>query len=93
MNYSAGSGNSGKHRSDLWPRWPQCLSPLGGFAGAHECLISNWRSACEKNTPPDKMTGWEFSFENLKRGAGLQVLLLGRMAKAQVKGYIFHRHW
>ena len=31
---------SGKHRSDHWPRWPECLSPLGGFAwGAQEYVV------------------------------------------------------
>ena len=34
---------SGKHRSDLWPRGPWCLSPTGGFVGDKECLISNRR--------------------------------------------------
>ena len=40
---------------------------------------------CEKSTP-DKKTGWKFSSENPKSGAGLQFLLLGHMAKAQAKG-------
>ena len=42
---------------------------------------------CEKtkNTPPDNNTGWSFSFERTKSGAGSQILLLSRMAKAQVK--------
>ena len=47
---------------------------------------------CEKNTPPDKKTGWKISFESTESGAGLQFLLLARMAKAHVKGLIFHRH-
>ena len=35
------------------------------------------------STPPDKKTGcWKFSFESPASGAGLQFLLLGRMAKA-----------
>ena len=38
-----------------------------------------------KNTPPDKKTGWEISFENTKTVAGLQFLLPGRMAKAQAR--------
>ena len=42
----------------------------------------------EKVTPPDKKTGWKISFENTESGAGLQFLLLGRMAKARVKGVI-----
>ena len=46
----------------------------------------------EKNTSADKKTGWKFSFENLQSGAGLQFLLLGRMAKAHVKGLFGHRH-
>ena len=33
-------------------------------------------------------TGWTISFENAKSGAGLQFLLLGRMATAQVKGVV-----
>ena len=44
---------------------------------------------CEENTPPDKNTGWNISFENTKSVAGLQFLLLGHMAKAQVKGVFF----
>ena len=40
---------------------------------------------CGKNTPPDKKTGWKISFENTESGAGLQFLLLGRMAKAHVQ--------
>ena len=39
-----------------------------------------------KNTPLDKRTGWKFSFQNTKSGAGLQFLLLDRMAKASAKG-------
>ena len=42
----------------------------------------------QKHTPPDKKTGWKFSFENTKSGAGLQLLLLGRMAKARAKGIV-----
>ena len=41
---------------------------------------------CEKEIPPDKNAGWKISFENTKSGAGLQFRLLGRMAKAPVKG-------
>ena len=41
-----------------------------------------------KNTPPDG----ESAFESTESGAGLQFLLLGRMAKAHVKGVLFHRH-
>ena len=40
----------------------------------------------ETNTPPDKKTGWKISFESTKSRAGLQFLLPGPMAKAQVKG-------
>ena len=43
-------------------------------------------SVSEQNTPPDKKTGWKPSFESTKSGAGLQFLLLGRMAKAHLKG-------
>ena len=43
----------------------------------------------EKNTPPEKTTGWRISFESARSGAGLQFLLLGRMAKAHVKGVFF----
>ena len=32
------------------------------------------------------------SFQGAKSGAGLQSLLLGRMAKSHVKGVCFHRH-
>ena len=39
----------------------------------------------DKNTPPDKKTGWITSLENTTSGAGLQLLLLGRMAKARRK--------
>ena len=42
----------------------------------------------EKNTPPDKRTGWKISFESTKSGAGLQFRFLGRMAKARAKGMI-----
>ena len=50
-------------------------------------------AVCEKNTPLDKKTGWKISFENTKSGAGLQLLLLGRVAKAHGKGVFFvHRH-
>ena len=43
----------------------------------------------EKNTPPDNKTGLRISFDITKSGAGLQLQLLGRMAKAQVKGVGF----
>ena len=42
-----------------------------------------------KNTPPDKKAGRKISFEQNESRAGLQFLLLGRMAKAHVKGTIF----
>ena len=35
----------------------------------------------KENTPPDKKTGLKISSESAKSGAGLQFLLLGRMAK------------
>ena len=41
-----------------------------------------------KNTPPDKTTGWNICFESTKSEAGLQFLLLGCMAKANVKGQL-----
>ena len=44
---------------------------------------------CEKNTPPEKNTGWKISFENTKSRAGLQFLLVGRMAKARAKRSVF----
>ena len=34
---------------------------------------------CEKNTPPDKKTGWKISCGNAKSVAGLQLLLLDRL--------------
>ena len=40
----------------------------------------------ETSTPPDKKTGWKISFESTKSRAGLQFLLSGPMAKAQVTG-------
>ena len=43
---------------------------------------------CETSTPPDRKTSWEISFENTTSLAGLQFLLLGRMAKAQDKGML-----
>ena len=50
----------------------------------------SWCCQCLwKNNPPDKNTSWAISFENTKSVAGLQFLLLGRMAKAQVKGLCF----
>ena len=50
-------------------------------------VMETWcTGVCEKNTPPDKKTGWNISFESTKSGAGLQFLLLGRMAKAHGKG-------
>ena len=42
-----------------------------------------------KNTPPDKKTGWKVSFENTESRTGLRFLLLGRMAKAHMKGMFF----
>lgn len=39
-----------------------------------------------KNTPPDQKAGWNISSGSITSGAGLQFPLLGRMAKAQVKG-------
>ena len=48
---------------------------------------------CKNNTPPDEKTDWKISSENTESGAGLQFLLLGRMAKARRKGMLFlHRH-
>ena len=44
---------------------------------------------CEKNTPPDEKTGWKVSFESTKSSAGLQLPLLGRMARARRKGVFF----
>ena len=42
-----------------------------------------------KNTPQDEKTGWEISSWSAKSGAGLQFLLMGRMAKAQAKNMFF----
>ena len=39
-----------------------------------------------------KNTRWDISFQSTKSGAGLQFLLLGRMAKSQVKGMFVQRH-
>ena len=39
-----------------------------------------------KTTPPDEKPGWNISAESTESGAGLQLLLLGRMAEARVKG-------
>ena len=44
---------------------------------------------CEKNTPPDKKTGWKISFESAKSGAGLQFLSLDCRAKAHLKECVF----
>ena len=41
---------------------------------------------CQTNTPPDRKTGWNISFEITKSRARLQLLLLCCMVKAQVKG-------
>ena len=40
----------------------------------------------EKKTYPDKKTGREISFEDIRSGAGLQFRPPGRMAKAKVEG-------
>ena len=42
---------------------------------------------CENNNPP-KMNTRKIGFRSAKPGAGLQSLLVGRMAKAQVKGVV-----
>ena len=39
-----------------------------------------------KHTPPDKNASQDISFESTKSGAGLQFMLLGRMAKPLSKG-------
>ena len=53
---------------------------------AWECfLFPPPTGVCEKGTPPDKKAGWVSNFENTESVAGLQFLLLGRMAKARVK--------
>ena len=46
---------------------------------------------CEKNIPPENHThtGILFSYQSAKSGAVWQFLLLGRMAKAHVKGILF----
>ena len=55
-------------------------------------MIKTLLSVCEKNnTPPDKKTGKQIRFECAKSGAGEQFMLLGRMAKAHVKGMFVHR--
>ena len=46
-------------------------------------------ASVNKNTPPDKKTGWEVGSESTKSGAGSQFLLLGRTAKAHGKGCSF----
>ena len=40
------------------------------------------------NTPSDEKTGWKITFESTKSVAGLQFLLLGRMAKARRNGLL-----
>ena len=42
----------------------------------------------QQKDPPDKETNCKISFDNTESGAGLQSLLLGRMAKAHVKGVV-----
>ena len=59
--------------------------PRGALRGACDTTVTG---VCEKHIPPEKKTGWKFSFENTESGAGLQLLLLGRMAKARVKGVV-----
>ena len=46
--------DSGKHGSDLRPRWPS-VCPLGGFAGAHGCFISNWRGVPQGSPQGQKL--------------------------------------
>ena len=43
----------------------------------------------EKQVSLDKTTGWKISFESTKSAAGLQFLMLGRMAKAHEKECFF----
>ena len=48
---------------------------------------------CEKDTPPEKSTHWNSSFQNTKSGAGEQFLLLDCRARACAKGlFFFHTH-
>ena len=60
---------------------------LGLPASVFELRISESRPritivpvSVNKNTPPDRRTGQKFSFGSTESGAGLQFLLLGRMA-------------
>ena len=64
------------------------LLQIHGVSNNDTSTNSNDTGVCDKNTPPDKNTGWNISFESTASGAGLQSLLLGRMANAQVKGVV-----
>ena len=43
----------------------------------------------EKDTPTEKNTHWNLSFQRTKSGAGGQLLLLDRRARARIKGIFF----
>ena len=46
-------------------------------------IVTMMPVSANKNTPLEKKTGEGSSFESTEFGAGLQFLLLGRMAKAR----------
>ena len=66
--------------------WRNCTHAGYALEVVVSGLPQAYTDVCEKNTPPDKKTGWKISPENTKSGAGLQFLLLGRRATALVKG-------
>ena len=48
---------------------------------------------CEKGSPADKKTGWQFSFESTKSEAGSRCLPLACRAKAHLKGVRVSRYF
>ena len=69
------------------------VAPPKRYPKTKHSLARSHTGVCEKNTPPEKTTLGQISMKHTESGAGEQLLLLGRMAKApHVKGLLFHRH-
>ena len=56
---------SGEHRSDLWPRRPSCLPPMGGFTGARECPLSDFGRGDDTVGNPHRAQISQFDFFEL----------------------------
>ena len=79
--------------SNEYPCDLQTIVSLRIACSAHPVLhYPSTTGVCKRNTPLEKKTPGKIGFQSAKSEAGEQFLLLGRMAKAHLKGAFFHRH-